>query len=334
MARPWWQLKFVFLLAAVVFTAAAIQGQAAAGNTYRGKVTISARAEAAVDSQRIFLGQVAHIDGGDGLELRRFSGLYLCAAPALGESKWIDSRLVIRRLKMQGINPGTYILNFQRPVKVVRRYQMADPGKIRSAVKNFVRRNLSGRGVKIQIRSIQVPRVIKLPRGKVTLAVEKPPHLQLKGRVPLQVTVTVNGKPVRQVRAVADIRLFARAVVLTRPLGRRQPITNDLIAVRQVEVTRCDQNFFTRTEQVLAKRSRTALPVDTILVPSMLEAVPVVHRGDVVKMIAESGGLRITTQGICREEGAPGQKIRVTNARSRKDVFAEVVDSATVRVSF
>ncbi|GEM_PF-602106 len=330
----WWcLLKILVFLAAACLPATGTLTGAYAGQS-RGRVMISAREKAAVDSDRIYLGDVARINGGDRKLRRRLSGLYLCPAPPLGESKAIDAGLVIRRLKQKGICPAGCGIDFKRPVKATRRYQSADPKLIRAAVMTFVRRRLAGTGARVKIGSIQIPKTVRLPRGRVTLAVQRPGRVQLRGRTPLQVRIAVNGRLVRQIRVVADVRLFAMAVVSTRPLGRRQPITGELVALRQVEVTRCGRNYYTALEQVLGMRTRSALAVDTILAPSLLEVIPVVHRGDVVRMVAESGGLRIITRGICREEGAPGQRIRVTNAKSRKEVFAEVVDSDTVKVSF
>ena len=329
----WRRMKIPAFLASACLMVAVGWLPAAASTSYHGKVRIIAREKVDLDKKRIFLGDVARIQGGSGIANGRLSGLYLCQAPALGETRMIDAGMVIRRLKQKGIARAKYVLDFKRPVRVTRRCRLLDPERVRTETANYLRKEL-GDIDEVKIVSIQVPKAVKLPRGNVSLVIKRPPGVTLRGKTALQAMVLVNGTMVRRIRVVADIRLFAEAVVVTRPLGRRQPVTRDLVALRKVEVTRCSKGFFRSLKQVLGMRSRSALPMDTILAPGMLEAVPVVKRGDVVKMIAESNGLRITTQGICREAGAPGQRIRVTNAKSRKDVFAEVVDATTVRVSF
>ncbi len=329
----WRWMKIPALLASACLMVAVGWLPAAATASYHGKVRIIAKEKVSLDKKRVFLGDVARIQGGGGIASSGLSGLYLCQAPALGETRMIDAGMVIRRLKQKGIARAKYVLDFKRPVMVTRRYQLLNPDRVRTATANYVQNEL-GDMAEVKIVSIQVPKAVKLPRGKVSLVIKRPPGVRLRGKTPLQARVFVNGSVARQIRVVADIRLFAEAVVVTRPLGRRQPLTRNLVALRKVEVTRCPKGFFSSLKQVLGMRSRSALPMDTILAPGMLEAVPVVKRGDVVKMIAESNGLRITTQGICREAGAPGQRIRVTNAKSRKEVFAEVVDATTVRVSF
>jgi len=51
-------------------------------------------------------------------------------------------------------------------------------------------------------------------------------------------------------------------------------------------------------------------------------------------MVAESGGLKISTQGEARQRGAKGDRIKVMNLDSRKSIYARVVDRNTVRVDF
>jgi flagella basal body P-ring formation protein FlgA len=57
-------------------------------------------------------------------------------------------------------------------------------------------------------------------------------------------------------------------------------------------------------------------------------------RGDVVRMVAESDVLRVAAKGMAKENGAVGERIRVMNLRSRKIIYAQVMDEQTVQVEF
>jgi flagella basal body P-ring formation protein FlgA len=61
---------------------------------------------------------------------------------------------------------------------------------------------------------------------------------------------------------------------------------------------------------------------------------PVVRKGDVVQVLAESAQLKITTQGVAQENGGVGQKIQVMNVASKKNVLARIIDAQTVKVDF
>jgi flagella basal body P-ring formation protein FlgA len=55
-------------------------------------------------------------------------------------------------------------------------------------------------------------------------------------------------------------------------------------------------------------------------------------RGDVVVIIAETAGLKITTLGQAKKKGRLGDRIPVVNFDSRKVLYARVLDSNTVKV--
>ena len=61
---------------------------------------------------------------------------------------------------------------------------------------------------------------------------------------------------------------------------------------------------------------------------------PLVKRGDVVSIIAESKDLKVTTLGVAKEKGSLGGRILVENLTSKKEVYAYVIDSNKVRVEF
>ena len=61
---------------------------------------------------------------------------------------------------------------------------------------------------------------------------------------------------------------------------------------------------------------------------------PIIKPRDVVTLTARVGGVRIVTRGEAMQEGRPGDKIRVRNVDSKREVFGKVVDRGTVEVEF
>jgi len=85
---------------------------------------------------------------------------------------------------------------------------------------------------------------------------------------------------------------------------------------------------------VLGKRTRRAIGSKTVLRANLVEFPPLVRRGDVVVIIAETRGLRVTALGQVKKKGARGDRIPVINFESKKVLYARVVDSNTVRIDF
>mgnify|MGYP001825038479 FL=1 len=85
---------------------------------------------------------------------------------------------------------------------------------------------------------------------------------------------------------------------------------------------------------VLGKRTRRAIGTQTPLRADLIELPPLVKRGDLVVIIAESNGLKITTLGQVKKRGRLGDRIPVANMDSKKILYARVIDSNTVKVDF
>lgn len=66
----------------------------------------------------------------------------------------------------------------------------------------------------------------------------------------------------------------------------------------------------------------------------LVELPPLVKQGDVVMIAAESETLRVSALGQVKEKGRRGERIRVLNLDSKKEVYALVVDGTTVKVEF
>ena len=94
-------------------------------------------------------------------------------------------------------------------------------------------------------------------------------------------------------------------------------------------------NIVTDYDAILGKRTKRAINANTVLRSNLIEFPPIVKRGDVVTVIAESGGLRITALGLVKgREGRRGERIKVENLDSKRTLYAQVVDSKTVKVDF
>jgi flagella basal body P-ring formation protein FlgA len=85
---------------------------------------------------------------------------------------------------------------------------------------------------------------------------------------------------------------------------------------------------------VLGKRTRRAIGARTPLRADLIELPPLVKRGDLVMIVAETNGLKITTLGQVKKRGRLGERIPVINMDSKKILYARVIDSNTVKVDF
>jgi len=61
-------------------------------------------------------------------------------------------------------------------------------------------------------------------------------------------------------------------------------------------------------------------------------AAALVHRGEQVVLVEELSGMRLRAPAICLEAGGLGDRVRVQNRDTRRNLLATVIDGHTVRV--
>ena len=123
-------------------------------------------------------------------------------------------------------------------------------------------------------------------------------------------------------------------MVTRRPLGRHKPITEDDIKLQKMDLARLPSGAITDPDAVLGKRTKRAIGAQTVLRANLVELPPLVKRGDMVMIVAESDGLLITALGQVKKKGRRGERIPVINLDSKKVLYARVLDSNTVKVEF
>jgi flagella basal body P-ring formation protein FlgA len=154
------------------------------------------------------------------------------------------------------------------------------------------------------------------------------------GPCSIAVDFSVNGHFEKKVRATATVEVWGPVVVTRKPLGRYKPIVEDDIVLQTMDLANLSSNVLTDPAAVLGKRTKRAIGAQTPLRADSVELPPLVKRGDLVVIIAQSKGLKITTRGLVKKKGRLGDRIPVVNVDSKKVLYARVIDSNTVQVDF
>jgi flagella basal body P-ring formation protein FlgA len=140
-------------------------------------------------------------------------------------------------------------------------------------------------------------------------------------------------KPLATKRVAGRIERMAKVPVLRSNLNAGDVIgANDIdyIEVPQrslkAGIALSENDMIGRTPRRIVN---SAMPVNL----NDLEAPRLVERGKTVTMIFTENGLELTAQGKAMENGAMGDRIRVTNTSSNKTVVAEVTAQNEVRLT-
>jgi flagella basal body P-ring formation protein FlgA len=297
-------------------------------------VQITLGPKAAVDDEIIRLGQIADISGGDAGQAEALREIEIGRAPLPSQSQLIHRSHIEMRLKQNDVDPDQCRITDAGPVKVMRNHTSVTDAQIRAAVEEFIQAHAPWSPDQMKIRPIEYSQSIKLPPGAVTIEVMAPKHTDWIGAVPFQVRFLVDGEAVKRTSVPAYIEVWQEVVLAAKPLGRNQPITREDLQIQTMNLARVPTNAIVHVDQVLGRRANRAIAVNSVLRSDQVELPPIVRKGDVVQVLAESARLKITTQAVAQENGAIGQKIQVVNVGSKKSVHAQVLDAQTVRVEF
>ena len=287
-----------------------------------------------IDGAEVLLGQIAVIEGGDARWIQQLKGIVIGRAPLPGKTRQYDQRYLEMRLKQHHVDLSAVILEVPQIVEVVRSTVTIGKTELKQIISDFILRNISRDNQTVRIKEIQVPQSIILPKGHVAYRVAAPRSRELMGKCSIAIDFSVNGHSQKKVWATAIIEMRGPVVVTRRPLGRHKPITEDDIEVQTLDLSDLPDGVVTDPEAVLGKRTRRAIGAQTPLRADLIELPPLVKRGDLVVIIAESNGLKITTLGQVKKRGRLGERIPVVNMDSKKTLYARVIDSNTVKVDF
>ena len=297
-------------------------------------ITIKMHAAATVGNDVVCLGDVSDIISMDQSKIQELSGIKIADAPLAGQSRWVHADEIKMRLKQAGLDEQQYLIWASGPVKVLRRYATVAPENINAAVKAFVLRHAPWKPDQLKVDRLTFDQELTVPPGKVAYQVTAPKHTDWLGPIPFSVLVVVDGQAVKKVTAPATIEVWSDVVIAAKPLGKFQPIHADDILIKKMNLARVPSNVIATAEQVLGRRANRNIAANSILRSDQVEMPPVIKRGDVIQVIAESDVLKVTAKGLAKENGAKGDRIQVMNLGSKKIIYALVVDGQTVQVEF
>ena len=175
---------------------------------------------------------------------------------------------------------------------------------------------------------------ITLPSGKKDLIYKIMGSSQRAGRVPMILEIRINDQFQKRIRLNTKVLVSQQVIKTKRAVKRGEILSNDEIRVETVQTERPSQNAITNIDHALGYEAARNLPVGKILIPNFIKRPALGNRGDKILIMAQKGGMTITTPGILKEDGYENAMVRVLNIESKKVIYGRLVDSNTVKVRY
>jgi len=215
-----------------------------------------------------------------------------------------------------------------------RGYQSIPEATFREIFVEYLCRRLGKDKSDIMVSRFKVIGNSPLPQGEMRFQVFQKDQRRLAGFVRLVALCSINGVVKSQVKLSGWVDIFESVVCTGRNLKKREIIEKDDLYVARKNISHLSPNIVTDMSRALGFMAKHNTKEDTCLEEWMLERCPVVTKGDMVTIVAESDDLKVTVLGRVLEKGYLGELIKIQNVMSRKKIYARVVNSSTVIVDF
>ncbi len=108
-----------------------------------------------------------------------------------------------------------------------------------------------------------------------------------------------------------SIKVSNHVLVTVRPIAGGQPIQAEDVQLQQRDITAFAGSALTSLDQAVDKYVAAPVASGTILRLEMLRAANVIQQGQVVKLVAQGAGFRVTSEGQAMGNAKAGQVVAV-----------------------
>ena len=216
-------------------------------------------------------------------------------------------------------------------------YQSIQESVFRKHFKKYICRHLRKTESDVVVSRFKVKGNRPVPAGSVSFKLLQKGQkggIKLQGYIKLTAEVNVDGQVKNEVLVSGYIDVFESVVCTSRHLKRGEVIEKDDVYLAKRNVSRLSSKVITHMDKAQGLTAKHNIKADTCLKEWMLGKTPVVNRGDIITIFAESGGLRVTVPGKVLMKGCPGDLIKVQNLMSEKRIYAKVIDDSSAMVEF
>ena len=187
---------------------------------------------------------------------------------------------------------------------------------------------------KIEIRDLRVQEKAALPQGSFSSEVMLSEQACRGGQVSGTVLFSSQGREVRRVRFSARVDLYGEVVVARTYLKKHHEIQEGDIQTVQRNLALLPNDVMAEAGEVLRQRTVLSVNGNEVLRKSMVEVPPLVRKGDRVLMTVDHPFFKITTWGEVKEEGRKGDRVKLVNLSSKKEVYGRVLNGNTVQIDY
>ena len=206
--------------------------------------------------------------------------------------------------------------------------------EIKQGATDFLFRTLPWEKEQLEIEIFYHGGKITLPSGEKFLIYKKRGGTKNVGRIPITLEIKVDGIFQKRIGINSRVIISEEVVKTTRKIKKGELFTTDNIHIETIKTERLLRNTIKNIKDALGYEAVNYLPNGRPLLRRSIKKPALGSKGNKIMILAQKGGMKITTPGILKEDGYKDAMVQVLNIESKKIIYGRLVDSNTVKVNF
>ena len=206
--------------------------------------------------------------------------------------------------------------------------------EIKQGATDFLFRTLPWEKEQLEIEIFYHGGKITLPSGEKFLIYKGRGGTKNVGRIPITLEIKVDGIFKKRIGINSRVMVSQEVVKTTRQIKKGEIITTDNVHIETIKTERLLRNTIKNIKDALGYEAVNYLPNGRPILQRSIKKPALGSKGNKIMILAQKGGMKITTPGILKEDGYKDAMVQVLNIESKKIIYGRLVDSNTVKVNF
>jgi len=284
-----------------------------------------------VNDTIIRLGDIAKIDCNDDKLASAFRAFSVGEAAPAGFSRFVNSEDLVSFNIRRSFKDVNVVAENQKRVKVASDYRSVTVGEFEDVIRVYASERLEWGTGEWSIALANPESSIKIGKGDVKAEVSGIDNPRAKGNTRLTLTLRC-GTRVYRIPVACKIFVKAPVLVSARPIQRGEELTEENTMIQMTDITNFSYAPLTTLPKAGTATALRFVPMGGILHDKALRAIPLVARGDQVRIHYIGQRVKISVLGTARDNGGNGDRVWVENLQTGKLIRATVSGKGSVVV--
>jgi flagella basal body P-ring formation protein FlgA len=205
------------------------------------------------------------------------------------------------------------------------------PDRILNLISDYLERN-SNKLPDVKVRFIpkSLPMPFMVPTGDLIEEII-PSNPSILGSSRFSIIFRIDGRVVKNMSVRGELEALAEVVVAAKSIKRGQILTAAHLTKALMDISKTP-GIGTELDDFIGLKIKKTIRSGIPLQHSIVETLPVVRRGERVKIVIQTGSMLLTATGLAHSDGKMDQIIRVQNVNSNKVLHCRVAAPGLVEV--